>query len=329
MFRISKSKLKKIRRKTVITSLYFPLLLLIFIFRTIPLKQVRRFGLFSGKKFYILAKKSRKTALANIERVYGNSLTKIEQETIAKKVFIEILTGFFDYLAYSHVKNKHKYFQLIEVTGNEHLRKAYGRGKGVICLVPHLSSWEFAAITPPMLGYKTSAASKSMKSNLIENLIIKFRESRGMKNITREGSYQALVDVLNQGECLILMTDQDTRVKGVFVDFLGDRAYTPLGASRLLADTEAALVPMTITRKDDGNYRFIIYPEIETIKTDNPSSDLIENTKNQNNIYSKIIRTYPSQWVWMHKRWKTTPEYIAQYQAKKEQKQMCADSVCK
>ncbi len=308
-----KHTINDIRRKTVLLLLFPPLLLVIFIFRIIPISWVRRFGRFCGKQFFNLAKKSREWALANLERIYGNELSENERTEIARESFIEILTGFFDYMAYSHVKNKKKYFQLIEVVGEEHLEKAYKRNKGVICLVPHMSSWEFAAITPPMLGYETSAASQSMKMALLEKLIVKFRTSRGMKNITRTGSYQALIEALNKGDCVILMTDQDTRVKGVFVDFLGHSAYTPLGASRLLADTEAALVPMAMTRKEDGNYRFHILPEIPTIKTDDKEADLVANTKNQNDYYSEIIRRFPKQWVWMHRRWKTTPESLAKF----------------
>ncbi|HHT22763.1 MAG TPA: lysophospholipid acyltransferase family protein [Bacteroidales bacterium] len=308
-----KHTINDIRRKTVLLLLFPPLLLVIFIFRIIPISWVRRFGRFCGKQFFNLAKKSREWALANLERIYGNELSENERTEIARESFIEILTGFFDYMAYSHVKNKKKYFQLIEVVGEEHLEKAYKRNKGVICLVPHMSSWEFAAITPPMLGYETSAASQSMKMALLEKLIVKFRTSRGMKNITRTGSYQALIEALNKGDYVILMTDQDTRVKGVFVDFLGHSAYTPLGASRLLADTEAALVPMAMTRKEDGNYRFHILPEIPTIKTDDKEADLVANTKNQNDYYSEIIRRFPKQWVWMHRRWKTTPESLAKF----------------
>lgn len=306
-----KSKIRKIRRKIVLLVLFPPLLLFIFLFRILPISWVRLFAAFSGKYFYRFATKSREWALANLERIYGDTLAENERIGIAKASFTEILTGFFDYMAYSHVKDASRYFRLIEVDGEEHLRNAYHRGKGVICLIPHMSSWEFAAITPPMLGYATSAASQSMKMSLLEKLIVKFRNSRGMKNITRQGSYQALTEALNKGECLILMTDQDTRVKGIFMDFLGYPAYTPLGASRLLADTQAALVPMAMTRKEDGNYHFLIFPEIPTIRTDNPEADLQTNTGNQNKFYSEIIRKYPAQWVWMHRRWKTTPESLA------------------
>ncbi|NLI71438.1 MAG: lysophospholipid acyltransferase family protein [Bacteroidales bacterium] len=306
-----KIKLKTIRRKTVLLLLFPPLIGLIWLFRMLPIHWVRSFANFVGKYFFKYAKKSREWALENLAKIYDGELSRNEQEQIAKAVFTEVIKGFFDYMAYSHVKDKKKYFKLIEVVGEEHLSDAYNRGKGVICLIPHMSSWEFAAITPPMLGYETSAASQSMKMVLLEKLMVKFRGRRGMKNITRQGSYQALVKALNKGECLILMTDQDTRVKGVFVDFLGYRAYTPLGASRLIADTGAALVPMAMVRKEDGNYRFEIHPEIKPIETGNKKNDLIENTINQNKFYSEIIRKYPEQWVWMHRRWKTTPESLA------------------
>lgn len=304
-------KLNTIRRKTVLLILFPPLIGLIWLFRVLPIRWVRSFADFVGKYFFKYAKKSREWALANLAKIYDGELSRVEQEQIAKAVFTEVIKGFFDYMAYSHVKNKEKYFNLIEVVGEEHLKEAYNRGKGVICLIPHMSSWEFAAITPPMLGYETSAASQSMKMALLEKLMIKFRGRRGMKNITRQGSYHALVEALNKGECLILMTDQDTRVKGIFVDFLGYEAYTPLGASRLIADTGATLVPMAMVRKENGNYRFEIYPEIPSVNTGNAEKDLVENTKNQNKFYSEIIRKYPEQWVWMHRRWKTTPESLA------------------
>ena len=308
-----KYQIKTVRRKTVLLLLFLPLLLTIFIFRILPIKWVRRFADFGGRMFYKFGKNSRNRALHNLKLIYGNELTDIQLTEMAKASLTESVKSFFDYMAYSHVKDKKKYFRLVKVTGEEHLKAAYQRGKGVICLVPHMSSWEFAAITPPMLGYSTSAASKAMKMELLEWLMVKFRTRRGMKNITREGSYQALTEVLKRGECLIIMTDQDTRVKGIFVDFLGKTAYTPLGASRLLADTDAALVPMAMTRREDGDYLFTIYPELPATKTGDQVQDLMTNKINQNKILGEMIRKNPTQWVWMHQRWKTTPESLDRY----------------
>jgi KDO2-lipid IV(A) lauroyltransferase len=140
-----------------------------------------------------------------------------------------------------------------------------------------------------------------------------------MKNIPRDGSYAKLIKVLQEGECLILMMDQDTKVKGVFVDFMGKPAYTPIGASRLALETGALIVPMVMTRKEDDNYRFIIYPELSLINTGNLESDILKNTQRQTKITEDIVRTYPTQWVWMHSRWHTTAESLESYRKSKRE----------
>ena len=310
--------MKKFRRNLLVI-ISFPLIyLVILIFRILPIKWIRRFANFVGKRFYNNAPKSRNTALRNLEMIYGNETTEKERGIMAKMVFTEQIKSFFDYLAYSRLTNKKRYFKLIEVVDEEHLKRAYERGKGVICLIPHLSSWEFSAITPPMLGYPTSGASQSMKIKVFQWLMTKFRERRGMKNITRVGSYEKLIETLQNGECLILMIDQDTKVKSAFVDFMGKQAYTPLGASRLALETGAAVVPMVMTRKADDNYRFIIYPELPIVETGNLEADLVENTQRQTKIIEEMVREFPTQWVWMHERWRTTPEMVEEYRRKKK-----------
>ncbi|MDH8701698.1 KDO2-lipid IV(A) lauroyltransferase [Dysgonomonadaceae bacterium PH5-43] len=314
-------KLKTFKRKLVLVLLFPFLCVLVILYRVLPLKTIRKFATYVGAKFYKKAKKSRTIALANLNRVYGDTLSEEEITSVAKAVFTEMIKSFFDYMAFSRIKDKQKYFSYIDVEGEEHLKAAYDRGKGVICLVPHLSSWELAAITPPMLGYETSAASKAMKQQLLENMMIKYRKRRGLKNITRVGSYEKLIDVLKNGECLILMIDQDTKVKSVFVDFFGKPAYTPIGASRLALETGAAIVPMVMTRKSNDNYKFIIYSELEVTNTGDAEKDIYDNTLRQTKKIEEIVSTYKEQWVWMHARWRTTPEDVERYKQRKAEKQ--------
>lgn len=306
-------------RRMVIPILIFPFLgFMIFVFRILPINWLRSFATYIGTWVFKLADRSRERAITNLSNVYGNEICQEKCKCMAQQVFIEMIKSFFDYIAYSRLTNKERFFSLVEVEGEEYLKAAYEQGKGVICLVPHVSSWEFAAITPPMLGYETSAASKAMKMKILEKKMIKFRARRGMKNITRESSYTKLVDVLRKGECLVLMIDQDTKVKSLFVDFMGKKAYTPIGASRLALETGALIVPMVMTRKEDDNYRFIIYPEVPVTNTGNLENDLFENTQRQTKVLEDIIRTYPTQWVWMHSRWRTTPESLEEYYYYKE-----------
>ena len=225
-----------------------------------------------------------------------------------------------DYIHTLKFTTKEEFSKYFEFEGVEHLESAYKKGNGVICMTGHVSSWEFSAIMPPVLGFETSAVSYKIRSSKINDLIIGYREKRGMKNISRGNVYEQLIEVLNKGECLIIMTDQDCSTKGVFIDFFDKPAYTPIGIVRLAQDTKAVIVPMFTIRKPDKKYIFKILPEVPLIETGDIEKDLLENTKIHSDIYEKIIREYPEQWVWMHQRWKTTPESLERYLKNKRKK---------
>jgi KDO2-lipid IV(A) lauroyltransferase len=299
-----------IRRETVL-ALAYPFLVVAMLFLWIcPLFLRKKIEIFAGKIYYKMGKKARDNALRNLKSAYPQ-LSETEIELMAKDVFTNVGGCLLDFFAKVYVKKPKNYFKFVKVVGEQNLKTAYDKGKGVICLIPHLSSWELSAVTPPMLGYKTIAASKPIKGALIQKSMVWFRARRGMKNFERGGSYQNLVDGLQNGNCLILMIDQDTNVKGCFVEFFGRETYTPLGAARLAADTGAAVVPMAMQRLDTGKYLFEILPELPFTK--NTEDFLKENTQAQSKAIENFIRKNPTQWVWMHRRWKTTPESLAQW----------------
>jgi len=312
---------KSTSRRETILLLAYPFFWLVMIFLWLcPVFLRKKIEKISGKIYYKMGKKARQVALENLTNVFGKDKSKEEIENIAKEVFTNTAGAFLDFFAQSYIKNKKRFFKkiVVSVEGEKHLKSAYQKGKGVICLIPHLSSWELSAVTPPMLGYKTIAASKPIKGVLVNKTMVWLRARRGMKNFSRVGSYDVLVQGLKEGNCLILMIDQDTKVKGCFVDFFGLETYTPLGAARLAADTGAAVVPMAMSRISAGKYHFEILPEIPLIRTDNPENDLIANTQAQTKAMEYFIRKNLTQWVWMHRRWKTTRESLERYLKQKK-----------
>ena len=310
---VGKQQIKHWRREFFLL-LSFPFFLVFLLLSwLLPSGIRRRFSRFMGSLSPRLNKRAMRTAYNNLTFAYGDVLSNEERRAMGERAMSSITRSMIDFFASGYVLNKKKFFSQVEVIGEEHLRAAYERGKGVICMVPHLSCWELSAVTPPMLGYETSAASKPIKGVLYNMLFVWLRGRRGMKNIDRSGSYARLLEVLSAGECLIVMADQDTRVKGAFIDFFGKKAYTPLGIARMALDTEAAVVPMAMVRKADGRYRFEIYEELPTVRTDSYEADVLENAKRESAEYERIVRLYPDQWVWMHRRWKTTPESLERF----------------
>lgn len=284
--------------------------LLIFTTRLFPRTWALWFyGRLGSLAFSMLKKEQRKT-MANLRIAYGDKKSEEELKQMARNTFIHQAKNGADYILALKVKTRDQYSKFVDIVGEEHLKKAYDRGKGVICLINHTGSWEFSAITPSILGYETTAVSKALKNKQLNDMIINFRQSRGLKNLSRGKTYPLLLEALNGGDCLIIMIDQDTKVKSVFVDFMGTPAYTPIGAALLALDTEAAVVPMSMKRLPNNKHQFTIKPEIGLVKTGDQKADILTNTKKFSQVIEEYVTDAYDQWVWMHERWKTTPEVV-------------------
>jgi KDO2-lipid IV(A) lauroyltransferase len=116
-----------------------------------------------------------------------------------------------------------------------------------------------------------------------------------------------MLKTLKTGGMVIILIDQDTKVKSRFINFLGKPAATPIGGTIMAQKTGAAVVPIYITMQPDYSQVIRIYPEVQMVSTGDPEVDLITNTQNISNTTEKVILDNPSQWVWIHERWKTQP----------------------
>jgi KDO2-lipid IV(A) lauroyltransferase len=163
-----------------------------------------------------------------------------------------------------------------------------------------------------MLGIPAYAIGKRLGNEQLNTLLFESRGKKGVQTLARGSSYKTILRVLAENNLVGILIDQDTDVRGVFVDFFGRPAYTPIGAAMLAMDSGAPVLPMFYLKKDDDSYVFIIKEEIQLVMTGNRRKDMEENTRRFHEIIEKYIKKYPTQWVWMHNRWKTTPEMVEQ-----------------
>ena len=310
------SKFKVYVIRPVRNFLIYHLLYLMFVFgRFMPRKLLLWWHGCLAKLAYVLLKKTRNSVIKNLVTAFGSERVEGEYYTMGKRMFVSLTKTFTDYIIFWKLKTREQFSRYFKFVGEENLKAAYEKGNGVLCLVTHTLGWEFSAILPPVMGYKSMGASSRIHNPALNRLMIQSRESRGMANITRDHSYDILVERLKQGECLIIMIDQDTlKARGEFLQFFGKEAYTPIGCARLAMATGAAIVPMHTIRNDvDDTYEFRILPEIPFVQKSTELETLRHNTQIHNDVIEQIIREYPEQWVWMHDRWKTTPEDLRRY----------------
>jgi KDO2-lipid IV(A) lauroyltransferase len=99
------------------------------------------------------------------------------------------------------------------------------------------------------------------------------------------------------------LIDQNTSPKeGVFVNFFGVPASTGTAFVRFAARTGAIVIPgFALWSDTDQRYILRFYPAVPI------SGNTDEDTQRVQSVLESIIREYPDQWLWIHRRWKTRP----------------------
>lgn len=200
--------------------------------------------------------------------------------------------------------------QVVVYDGLENYQKAYAPGKGVLFLTGHFGGWELSAFAHSIHGHWLHVVMRPMDNPYLDRLLQSYRTLHGNKVVPKDDFVRGLLGAMRAGETVgILMDTNMTPPQGVFVDFFGIPACTASGLARIALRTDAAVVPgFTIWDESLKKYRLRFDPAIELVRTGDLEADIIANTQKFTKVIEEYVRTYPDQWLWVHRRWKTRPE---------------------
>lgn len=182
-------------------------------------------------------------------------------------------------------------------------------GRGVIIVSPHLGNWEMLVFGWATFDGPMSYLARPLDNPKIEELTVDLRTKFGNRPINKTNSIMAAARVLRHEGLLGILADVNAHPKeGVFVPFFGVPACTSTGVALLAMRTNSAIVPMC-GAWDEEKQRYIgvhgrmIFPS----DTGDRQRDIVETTAAFTAEVEKLVRRFPDQWLWIHKRWKTRP----------------------
>lgn len=276
------------------------------IFARLSPAAVDRIGAALGDFARIFDSRHRRIARHNLRMAFGDTKSEEEIGRIIKEVFRNIgqtAAEFFQIPSLTYEKA----LDIIAPEHRERLDKCLEDGRGVVMLASHFGNWELMATTGALAGYKISAVARPLDDPDLEKIVRGIRESSGLKIIPRRTSALAVVRKLKRNEIIGILADQNTRKQNVFVDFFGMKAATTPGPAVLALRTGAHLVPAFMLREGPGRHRLIVEEPIEPVRTGDQEADIIATTQKCVDVLEKYVREYPSQWFWVHRRWRTRP----------------------
>ncbi len=198
--------------------------------------------------------------------------------------------------------------RFIKFENLEFLNNSLASKKGLVLLTAHFGNWELSSIFGSLKGYKVCVFAREQKYSRLNELLNKYRALTGCIVIQKGISTREVLKRLKKNEIVGMLLDQDAGESGEFIDFFGRPASTPLGPISFAMKTGSKIVPAFIIR--DKGFRHII--EIERPIELDPAKTKEENIRialiEFNNLLESYIRRYPEQWLWAHKRWKSSPQ---------------------
>jgi KDO2-lipid IV(A) lauroyltransferase len=191
--------------------------------------------------------------------------------------------------------------------GQEHIEAAFREGKGIIGLTGHMGNWELLALAMSLNGWKMAEIGRELDNPLLEARVRAFRTAFGNSVIAKDGAVRGSIKALKAGQLIGFLLDQDALTGGVFVKFMGRWASTFATAGVLAVRSDLPVLPVSSRVGPDGVVTLTAYPPFHAPNTGDPDRDAWTATQRMTRWIEQRVRENPTQWFWMHRRFKTQP----------------------
>ena len=173
----------------------------------------------------------------------------------------------------------------------------------------HLGSWEMtAAVLAQRFGERGAAIVRRVDNPFLDALVKRVRLDRPGQWIEKRGATAAALARLRAGDSVALLLDENAGRRGTFVDFFGRPASTHRSAALLCLLTGAQLVAGSVVRDQASGERLFLLQEIESRPDLAGNAAVHDLTQRITAALEAWIRRYPTQWRWIHWRWRERPD---------------------
>ena len=271
----------------------------------LPWSLQRVLGRGIGRLLMVLFGSRRRVAARNLALCFPE-LDADAQAALLRRSFEELGIGLFEFArawwgSVEPMRGK------VTVEGLEHLQAARAGGRGVIIISGHFVTLELAARL--MCDHAPLAGMYRPHDGAVMEWAVLRGRLRYASAMFGNGDTRAAIRHLKRGGFLWYAPDQDMRGKDtVFAPFFGIPAATITATHQFSRLTGCAVVPFfhkrTHHRHEGDRYVLRIGQPLAPF----PTEDAVADTSAVNAAIEDMVREAPSQYLWLHRRFKRQPE---------------------
>jgi Kdo2-lipid IVA lauroyltransferase/acyltransferase len=274
----------------------------------IPLSLAQKAGAKLGLLLFSLWKSRREIAIRNLKDSLSHEALTVSDpaEKIIRKCFQNLGRSFAEVLKI-YFGSGQKLIRSVEIEGIEHFQAARAKGRGILLITGHCGNWELLAITASAKVIPITIVARKVNNPYLNGLVEKVRKRYGNRVIYKQGALKPIMQELKNNGCVGILMDQAViPEEGYIINFLGRGAWTTKMPALIARKTGAAVLPAFMHRTETGHV-IRVYPEVALSSNSDKDQALLEDTQRFSSFIEAYIREHPSEWLWIHRRWKRVP----------------------
>lgn len=183
--------------------------------------------------------------------------------------------------------------------------KRFDEGNGVILLSAHLGNWEYLATSvAAQINKKFYVVVKPQRNPFVNTWMNKYRTKWTNEIVPLGVSIRNVFSVLLNKGIVAMVADQRGPEESIKLKFFGRLTSVYTGPAVLSLKTNSPIIYGISERQKDLNYKVELIEVDRNNLPENSEEKIKVLTERMLKILEDIIRQYPEQWLWMHKRWK-------------------------
>lgn len=263
-----------------------------------------------GWLMYHVLRVRRQTIDGQLRFALGTKYSTGELQKIARKSWQNCVLTFFEFLQPSPLLSK-GWDEFREQEGyEEYCKPMLAEYGNAIVITGHIGNWEALGAVGRRENVELAAVAKAMHNPLVNDYILESRAKRGLEVLQVKSNMKNIVSAIRSGKWVAIVGDQDARRHGIFVEFFGRPASTAPGPAYFAYMLNKPLLPAFCVRiPDSGRHLKLVFGEpIYPNREADREEEIQRMTQLHTAALEEVIRRYPSDYFWLHNRWKTKPK---------------------
>lgn len=263
----------------------------------------------AGKAAWRLSSKHRTRAMEHVRRSFPD-WSERRVRSVARESMSSLMYMGVELLLSPRLITPQRWQRHIRLANmRQGLRMLIERPTGMIFVTGHFGNWEVVGYTMATLGFAGYAVARPLDNPYINDYVMGVRQRNGLTILDKGGASMHMDELLERGDYVSFIADQDAGRRGLFVDFFGRKAST-FKSIALMAMSHNVPVIVGYGRRVGLDFTFEIGIE-QVITPDQWATQhdpLTWITQQYTWALERVVRRTPEQYLWAHRRWKHRPK---------------------